>query len=97
MPMMSSVSRRGSSVVVRFAEADGLRTTGGRGPLAFSLAGDDGVFHWASAVIEDDAVVVSCEAVPDPVEVRYAWAWNPEVNLVNGGGKPAAPFRARLR
>jgi sialate O-acetylesterase len=31
--------------------------------------------------------------VPFPVAVRYAWADDPTVNLYNGYGLPAAPFR----
>jgi sialate O-acetylesterase len=27
------------------------------------------------------------------VAVRYAWADNPDANLANGAGLPAAPFR----
>jgi sialate O-acetylesterase len=32
--------------------------------------------------------------VPKPVAVRYAWANNPDVNLVNGAGLPVSPFRS---
>ena len=31
--------------------------------------------------------------VPDPIAVRYAFADNPDVNLYNSDGIPAAPFR----
>ena len=31
--------------------------------------------------------------VAQPVAVRYGWADNPEVNLYNREGLPAAPFR----
>ena len=31
--------------------------------------------------------------VPKPVAVRYAWADNPECNLINEAGLPASPFR----
>lgn len=59
----------------------------------FSIAGEDKVFHWATAKIEGDTVVVSSEEVPNPVAVRYAWANNPECNLYNKDGLPASPFR----
>ena len=84
----------GSRVVVRFDHADGgLRSAGPR-LGGFALAGADGVFHWAEARVDGDAVVLASDAVPDPVAVRYGWADNPvRATLVNGAGLPAAPFR----
>jgi sialate O-acetylesterase len=37
-------------------------------------------------------VVVTGEAVPEPVAVRYGWANVPEGNLFNKAGLPASPF-----
>jgi len=59
----------------------------------FAIAGEDHKYVWADAVIDGDTVVVSSAAVPQPVSVRYAWADNPECNLYNKEGLPAAPFR----
>jgi len=36
---------------------------------------------------------LSAEGVTQPVAVRYAWANNPDVNLINKAGLPAVPFR----
>ncbi|MEM8953497.1 MAG: sialate O-acetylesterase [Verrucomicrobiota bacterium] len=62
---------------------------------AFAVAGEDEEWHWAEAVIDGDAVVVSSGDVAEPVAVRYAWAMNPsERNLLyNREGLPASPFR----
>jgi hypothetical protein len=60
----------------------------------FVVAGEDRKWHWADAVIENDTVVVSCAAVPEPVAVRFAFFQNPEgFNFYNRNGFPAAPFR----
>jgi sialate O-acetylesterase len=60
----------------------------------FEIAGQDGTFVWAEAVIDGDCVVVSSPKIPSPVEVRYAWAENPAgCNLYNRAGLPASPFR----
>ena len=61
----------------------------------FEIAGADGKFVWADAVIEGaDTVVVSSPEVPAPTQVRYAWAINPQgCNLYNKEGLPASPFR----
>ena len=51
-------------------------------------------WHWAEAVIEGNAVVVSSPAVAQPVAVRYAFSYNPTgANLYNREGLPASPFR----
>ena len=60
----------------------------------FEIAGSDGKFVWADAVIKGDAILVSSAEVPLPVQVRYAWATNPAgCNLYNTAGLPASPFR----
>lgn len=60
----------------------------------FEIAGEDKVFHWATAKIDGDKIVVSCPDVPKPVAVRYAWANNPTgCNLYNKADLPAVPFR----
>ncbi|MEO6846507.1 MAG: sialate O-acetylesterase [Chthoniobacterales bacterium] len=59
----------------------------------FALCGADKKWFWADAKIEGDSVVVWSDKVPVPVAVRYAWLANPTVNLYNGAGLPAAPFR----
>ncbi|MCC6484933.1 MAG: sialate O-acetylesterase [Armatimonadetes bacterium] len=69
------------------ANASGSRLTG------WTIAGDDRVFHKATAEIAGDTVVVSSQDVSRPVAVRYGWANTPVVNLFNKAGLPATPFR----
>ncbi len=71
----------------------------GKGKLRhFAIAGEDGVFVWADAVIKGKTVVVSSPLVPNPVAVRYAWADNPdEGNLMNKEGLLASPFRTDMK
>ena len=59
----------------------------------FAIAGADGKYVWADAVIDGNTVVVSSPQVPQPASVRYDWADNPEGNLYNKEGLPAVPFR----
>ena len=64
------------------------------GPLTgFTIAGEDQKFHPATATIDGDMVVVTSDAVKNPVAVRYGWLGNPKVNLWNRDGLPASPFR----
>ncbi|HTR42116.1 MAG TPA: sialate O-acetylesterase [Pseudomonadales bacterium] len=64
----------------------------------FALCGADGQWRWARAVIQDDTVVLACDEVKDPMQVRYAWADYPIATpLYNGAGLPAVPFEAELQ
>src|SRR5690606_415311 len=96
-PMFRSVERTGRRLAIRFDHVGrGLVARGGA-PDGFAVAGEDGEWHWAEAEIAGDRVLVSSEAVPEPVAVRYAWADNPvRANLYTREGLPASPFEARL-
>ena len=58
-----------------------------------AVRGADKKFVWAEAQIVGDTVVVSSAEVTAPAAVRYAWANNPDCNLINKAGLPASPFR----
>lgn len=75
-----------------FTHADGLTAKGGE-LKEFVIAGEDKQWQPAKARIEDGKVIVSSEAVPKPVAVRYSWKDNPEATLFNGAGIPATQFR----
>lgn len=93
-PLFRSVIRSGSALLVSFDHADGLKARG-ENVLGFRIAGKDGEFYPADAVIAGDKVAVSSPEVPDPVAVRYAWSDNPAMaNLCNAAGFPALPFRS---
>jgi sialate O-acetylesterase len=80
-------------VALRFTHVGGGLVAKG-GPLkGFTMAGPDGVFRPARAQLRGKTVVLTSEAVPQPVTVRYGWANVPEGNLFNKAGLPASPFR----
>lgn len=63
--------------------------------LGFEIAGADKKWVNARAQIDGKEVLVWSDTVPQPVAVRFAWAWNPPVNLYNKDGFPAVPFRTQ--
>jgi sialate O-acetylesterase len=63
----------------------------------FELAGADKQFHPAKAQIASDKIILSAKEVSKPLSVRYAWADNPDANLFNVYGLPAAPFVATVK
>ncbi len=100
-PVYRDHAVEGGRVRIRFDHADGgLASADGRPPAGFAVSGGasdftrgNRGFEWAAAAIEGDSVLVESSRVPRPVAVRYAWAQNPDCNLVNGAGLPAVPFR----
>ena len=81
----------GDKVVVEFDYADGLKTSDSQELRVFEVAGADGVFAPADAVIAEDKVILSSD-VEAPEYVRYAWQPYTSANLVNGEGLPASTF-----
>jgi len=94
-PMFKSYRKDGNRVRISFTNtATGIKTNDGSKEVkGFAIAGNDQQFHWAKAAIEGNEVVIYCDKVADAVAVRYAWADNPECNLINSEGLPAIPFR----
>ncbi len=60
----------------------------------FEVAGDDGLFYPAQAVVENGKIKVWSDKVKEPETVRYGWQPFTRANLVNGAGLPASTFRA---
>ena len=92
-PLFDRYKTEGDRVRIHFKYGADLKTIDGGPVKGFAIAGEDRHFVWAEARIEGDSVVVSSPTVLKPVAVRYGWADNPIVNLYNGAGLPASPFR----
>ncbi len=66
-------------------------------PQEFEIAGDDGIFVRADAVLEGNQVLLSNPKIPNPVMARYAWGAYPEIpNLTDETGLPALSFSTHL-
>lgn len=95
-PTFQSMKVEGNKVRISFTQTGtGLLVKDKYGYLkGFEVAGSDQKFYFAKAWTEGNDVIVSCDAVTQPVAVRFAWADNPEdANLFNNEGFPAVPFR----
>lgn len=78
-------SAPGSSAASDFPMTSSLR--------GFALRGKEGDWFPAEAKIDGDTVLLSSDAVPKPVAVRYGWKSLPDGNLYDRSGLPARPFR----
>lgn len=96
-PIQTDRSREGDAIILSFEHVQGGLATrsGGSEVDGFAIAGPDGRFVWAEAVITGPKTVrVRSNEVADPRIVRYGWQDNPvRADLVGGTGLPASPFR----
>ncbi len=94
-PTFKSMEVDGDKAIISFNNiGKGLKSTSKYGYIeGFAIAGTDNKFVWAKAYIEGDKVIVYSDNISKPVSVRYSWSNNPDVNLFNSEGLPAAPFR----
>jgi sialate O-acetylesterase len=93
-PTYRHIKIRGAEATVCFDNVgEGLVARDGQPLTWFTLAGPDGKFVAAQAVIKDDTVVVTAPGITDPLAVRFAWDETAQPNLFNKAGLPAAPFR----
>jgi len=97
-PLFKSLEQKENKLIISFTDIGSGLISKNNTPLKeFSIAGTDGKFVRANAVIEGDKVIVWNESVLNPVKVRYAWADNPDqANLYNKEELPASPFEADL-
>ena len=92
-PVFRRMETAGDKVILHFAHAEGLRTSDGKPPSWFAIAGEDRNFQPAIAAIEGTTVVVRSPKVSAPAVVRFGWDEAARPNLINGAGLPALPFR----
>jgi sialidase-1 len=94
-PLYRSKHVDGSSLVLTFdTDGDALVSADGAPPNNFEVAGDDGVYHPATARIVGNQVRLDSPKVPRPKNARYAWSDfpDPKPNLFNASGIPASPL-----
>ena len=93
-PMYVSAKRKKNTIILNFDHTGtGLASSDGKDLTWFTIAGKDGKFVNATAVIEGKKVMVSSPEIKKPTSVRFAWDEKAQPNLFNKEGLPALPFR----
>ncbi|HVZ28806.1 MAG TPA: sialate O-acetylesterase [Asticcacaulis sp.] len=94
-PIFKSAEFGGGKATVSFDDlGGGLAASDGKPLSWFTLAGKDGRFWPATAVIDGDRVVVTSPKVPEPTVVRFGWDEAAQPNLASKAGLPGVPFRS---
>jgi sialate O-acetylesterase len=95
-PVFSQMKLKGNKIEIEFDHCtDGLVSCNGQPLDWFAIAGADGKFIPADAVILDNKVIVSAASVPKPTQVQFGWNEAAKPNLTNKDGLPAVPFRTQ--
>lgn len=94
-PVLESATLNPETIVLNFSEVgEGLATIDDSELVKGFIIGDArGRFQEANAMISGKNEITIEIGNSDISEVRYAWADNPEVNLVNHLNLPAGPFK----
>ena len=96
-PLYDSMKVNGAAIELSFKHVGGGLVAKDGDLKGFTIAGEDGNFVAAKAVIQGDKVVVSADEVNAPKAARYGWINVPDVNLFNKDELPASPFRTDVQ
>ena len=93
-PIYKAVTFKGGKAELEFEHiGQGLVSADGKALDCFTIAGADGRFVPADAVIKGNKIIVSGKGLKKPVAVRFGFNETMRPNLYNKDGLPALPFR----
>ena len=90
-PLFKDIKIEKNKVIVSFDYADGLYFKGKKSNQ-FEVAGTDGVFVPAEALIKNNQVILTSKKVVSPAKVRFAWGNTTQSDLFNKANLPASCF-----
>jgi len=95
-PDFDGMKIENEKVIISFKNVEnGLHSKDEKPLTFFEIAGKDGQFVPANAIIQGDKVIVSALNITNPTAVRFAWDETAKPNLFNQAGLPARPFRTK--
>ena len=95
-PVYLGAELKSNKVLLHFQYGKGMRTSDGKAPKGFEVAGKNGAFVPAKARIVGETIEVWSDAVTQPQQVRYAWDSFPQTNVVGSNGFPISTFSDRV-
>lgn len=92
-PVYRSMQIDNDRIILSFDHADSGLVCPDAALQGFRIAGANRRYFEADARIDGPTVVLSSPNVPMPAAASYGWANHMKVNLYNGAGLPAMPFK----
>ncbi len=92
-PLFRNAEFKNDKVYLTFDYGDGLKSADGEPLRTFEIAEWNGIYYPATAIIENDKVIVSNPQVKNPRYVRYGWQPYTRANLINSDALPASTFQ----
>jgi len=94
-PNYKSNTIDGNSIIVEFENIGSGLMSVESGLSGFELAGKNGIFKPAKAIIKGNHLVIKSNEVISPIHVRYAWSDTSHATLFNKEGLPASTFNSK--
>lgn len=91
-PLYKKMEIENGTIRIYFTQAQGGLKLMPGSPNTIEIAGEDGNFYPAKALIDGEQLILSSAKVADPVKARYAYYENSVGLLFNGEGLPASSF-----
>ncbi len=91
-PLFKSIQFINNTAIVSFDNTEGGLILNDTSDNEFEIAGEDGNFISAEAVVNNSNILVSSDKVQHPVAVSYAWSDTAAAVLFNKAGLPASSF-----
>jgi sialate O-acetylesterase len=92
-PVFHAMEITGNSLALNFDHANSGLACPDPELKGFQICGDNRKYYPAQAQIMDHRIVLHSPEVDKPAAAAYGWANYMDVNLYNGAGLPAVPFR----
>lgn len=92
-PLFKNMAIQKNTISITFDNAEGLYFKNKKTAL-FEIAGDDGVYHPATAKIKSNRIEVTSKFVKEPKRVRFAWKNAIQSDLFNSAHLPASAFES---
>jgi sialate O-acetylesterase len=92
--LYKQIKIHGAVAIIDFThKGSGLISKDGQPIRGFVIAGEDGKFVSAMAIIKNNEIELRASGIQHPVAARFNWNEAAHPNLYNKEGLPAFPFR----
>ncbi len=80
-----------NKIILSLNDSEGLYAVGSI--VGFEIAGTDGKYYLANAIIQNETIVLESSLVDHPINIRYGFSKSPFINVYNKDGFLLSPFR----